>query len=228
MNTNKRLKLLLSTILLIPTIIFSGSVNAHDHKQRIGFVSGTATGGHIGPKYRDKNHYRKRNRSQVYFGFNYGYYQRYHGNHIGFGYSYPLTFHRDYYDWRYDIPRNYRRNDKRRHNNSDQLVATVTGVFIGTLIGSEIARYLDDVDRIRARNANISSYSAPIGQRIRWNNPEKNHYGSTTATRDGYSESGKYCREFYQTISIGKRTEQAYGTACQQTNGDWQIVRPLN
>jgi surface antigen len=46
-----------------------------------------------------------------------------------------------------------------------------------------------------------------------------------TATRDGYSESGKYCREFYQTVSIGGRTEDAYGVACLQPDGDWRIVQ---
>jgi surface antigen len=42
--------------------------------------------------------------------------------------------------------------------------------------------------------------------------------------REGTSESGKYCREFQQTVTIGGKTEQAYGTACRQPDGSWQIV----
>ena len=32
------------------------------------------------------------------------------------------------------------------------------------------------------------------------------------------------CREFQQTITVGGRTETAYGTACRQPDGDWKIV----
>jgi len=45
-----------------------------------------------------------------------------------------------------------------------------------------------------------------------------------TPVRDGYSESGSYCREFQQTVSIGGKNEQAYGVACRQPDGSWRIV----
>ena len=34
------------------------------------------------------------------------------------------------------------------------------------------------------------------------------------------------CREFQQTIVIGGRLEQAYGTSCQQPDGSWRISSP--
>ncbi len=33
-----------------------------------------------------------------------------------------------------------------------------------------------------------------------------------------------YCREYTRTVTIGNRLQDAYGTACQQRNGDWIIV----
>jgi len=106
----------------------------------------------------------------------------------------------------------------------DRLVTTGIGVFIGTLIGSEIGRSMDEVDRMKANEAINRAHTAPVGERITWNNPQTNHAGSVTPTRDGYSQSGSYCREFYQTVSIGGKTEDAYGVACRQPDGAWRIV----
>lgn len=35
---------------------------------------------------------------------------------------------------------------------------------------------------------------------------------------------GDYCREYTRTVTIGNRREEAYGTACLQPDGQWQIV----
>jgi hypothetical protein len=34
----------------------------------------------------------------------------------------------------------------------------------------------------------------------------------------------EYCREYTKTIIIGGRSERAYGTACYQSDGAWEIV----
>lgn len=36
------------------------------------------------------------------------------------------------------------------------------------------------------------------------------------------------CREFQQTISVGGQVQQAYGMACQQADGTWQLVSPAS
>ncbi len=105
-----------------------------------------------------------------------------------------------------------------------KLVATGAGVFIGALIGSEIGRSMDQVDRMKANQAINTAHSAPVGETITWNNPDSGHSGTVTPIRDGTSSSGSYCREFQQTVTIGGQTEQAYGTACRQPDGSWQIV----
>ena len=75
-------------------------------------------------------------------------------------------------------------------------------------------------------DAQIRATTAPIGQTIQWN--EGGAYGTVTATRDGTSSSNRYCREFQKTVTIGGRTEQAYGTACMQPDGAWEVVSDSN
>lgn len=106
-----------------------------------------------------------------------------------------------------------------------RLATTAAGVFVGALIGSEIGRSMDEVDRMKANEAANRAQTAPIGQRITWNNPQNNHSGSYTPVRDGYADNGNYCREFYQTVSIAGKNEEAYGVACRQADGTWRIVQ---
>ena len=105
-----------------------------------------------------------------------------------------------------------------------QLAATAAGVLVGGLVGSEIGRSMDDVDRMRADEANRAAQTAPIGRAITWNNPDSGHSGSVTPVRDGTSSDGLYCREFQQTVTIGGKTQSAYGTACRQPDGTWRII----
>jgi len=108
---------------------------------------------------------------------------------------------------------------------SGKLAATGAGVLIGGLLGSSIGRSMDDADRARANDAVLRAQNAPVGETIAWNNPQSGNYGTVTPLRDGTSASGQYCREFQQTITIGGRREQGYGTACQQPDGTWRIVQ---
>lgn len=108
---------------------------------------------------------------------------------------------------------------------SGRLWATGAGVLLGALAGSEVGRSLDKADMAYANQANTSAHKAPIGQQISWNNPETGNYGTVTPTRDGYSSSGRYCREYQQTVVVGGKQESAYGTACQQPDGSWEIVK---
>ena len=107
---------------------------------------------------------------------------------------------------------------------SGKLATTAAGVLLGGLMGSEIGRSMDDVDRMKANQAITHAQSAPLGETITWNNPNNDHSGTITPTRDGYSNTGNYCREFNQTVTIGGKTQDAYGVACRQPDGTWRIV----
>ncbi len=106
---------------------------------------------------------------------------------------------------------------------SGKLAMTAAGVLIGALIGSEIGRSMDEVDRMKAEQAYNQAATAPIGQTIAWDNPNTGNSGTVGAVREGTKSSGEYCREFQQTVVIGGRQEDAYGTACRRPDGSWEI-----
>ncbi len=107
---------------------------------------------------------------------------------------------------------------------SGQLVAVGLGTLLGAFAGSSIGASLDKADIAYANQAQNRAYAAPVGQTISWNNPDTGNSGTITPTRDGYSNSGRYCREYSQTIYVDGRQQTAYGTACQAPDGSWQLA----
>ena len=107
---------------------------------------------------------------------------------------------------------------------SGRLWATGAGVLLGGLLGSEIGSSLDRADQTYLQQANQRAYNAPVGETIRWNNPDSGNYGTVTPTRSGVDNGGRVCREYSQTIYVGGKSQSGYGTACQQSDGSWQVV----
>jgi surface antigen len=107
---------------------------------------------------------------------------------------------------------------------SGQLAATAGGAVLGLLLGSEVGKSLDRADRMYAERSYQQAQAAPVGQQITWSNPQSGNYGTVTPTRDGRDQAGNYCREYQQTVTVGGKTQQAYGTACRQPDGTWKVV----
>jgi len=105
-----------------------------------------------------------------------------------------------------------------------KLVAVGAGTLLGAFVGREIGSSLDKSDHQYAEQASQRAYAAPIGERVVWNNPQSGNSGTVVPVRDGYTPAGSYCREFQQTIVVGGRSEQAFGTACRQPDGSWKIT----
>jgi surface antigen len=98
------------------------------------------------------------------------------------------------------------------------------GVIGGALLGGLIGNYLDDRDkRMAAEAAHRALETAPSGRPVAWNNPDSGHSGTVTPVRT-YQSGGSYCREYQQTITVGGKQEQSYGTACRQPDGSWKVV----
>jgi surface antigen len=109
---------------------------------------------------------------------------------------------------------------------SGRVVGVAIGTLLGALLGGEVGRSMDRADQMAAERAYEQAQTAPIGQPITWDNPDNGHYGSVTPVREGtHDQTGEYCREFQQTVTIGGRPEDAYGVACQQPDGTWKIVQ---
>ncbi len=107
-----------------------------------------------------------------------------------------------------------------------KLLATGIGAVAGALIGGQIGKSMDETDR---KMAELSSRQAlefsPSGSSVEWKNPDNGHKGSITPTKTFKSPSGRYCREYTQEVIIGGETHKAYGKACRQPDGNWQIVK---
>ena len=83
---------------------------------------------------------------------------------------------------------------------------TALGALGGAAIGNSIGNGMDNANRAAAQPAMVlaSPQAAPQA-------PVNNN-----------------CREFTQTITVGGRPQQAYGTACRQADGTWQVVQPAS
>lgn len=102
----------------------------------------------------------------------------------------------------------------------------LAGVLLGGLVGGAIGNSLDQADRDYLERASYYGLeSTPSGEVSEWHNPDSGHYGSIEPTRTWESASGRYCREYTQTITVGGRTKRGYGTACRQRDGSWRIVQ---
>lgn len=96
--------------------------------------------------------------------------------------------------------------------------------IMGGLLGGFIGNRLDARDkRLAAEAATRAFENNRTGQASTWNNPDSGHSGSITPTRTYQLANGNYCREYQQTVTIGGERHQAYGTACRQPDGTWQV-----
>jgi surface antigen len=101
--------------------------------------------------------------------------------------------------------------------------AIAAGVIGGALVGGLVGNMLDERDkRMAAESQNRALETTPAGQSVAWNNPDSGHSGSVTPIRT-YQSGGTYCREYQQTVTIGGKQEQSYGTACRQPDGSWKV-----
>lgn len=44
------------------------------------------------------------------------------------------------------------------------------------------------------------------------------------STAQAQMDSGQYCREYQQSVTIQGKTQEGYGTACLQPDGSWQMI----
>ena len=93
---------------------------------------------------------------------------------------------------------------------------------IYAILALQLADVLNERQQYGYAQAQQRAAAAPLGESIQWS--DGGVYGSVMATRDGIDRGGRYCREFQHQVSIGNRLQSAYGTACRQPDGDWEIV----
>jgi surface antigen len=105
-----------------------------------------------------------------------------------------------------------------------KLAMTGLGIVLGALLGGEVGSSLDKADQLALqRNTYAALTTQRIGRPVAWSNPETGSTVVVTPTHESVSASG-YCREFQQAVTVGGRTEKAFGTACRQPDGSWKIT----
>jgi len=103
--------------------------------------------------------------------------------------------------------------------------AVVIGALAGTMIGGSMGRSMDERDRRAYAHASHQAFEyGRSGQPSYWHNPDSGNHGYV-APQPAYERApGEYCREYQQTITVGGRKEEGYGTACRRPDGTWEII----
>lgn len=100
------------------------------------------------------------------------------------------------------------------------------GALIGGLVGSKVGQYMDEQDKMKANITTQKSLEySKSGSSSTWRNPDSRHHGTVTPYQAYQDNTGRYCREYVQTVTISGETQKAYGTACRQPDGSWQVVK---
>jgi surface antigen len=104
---------------------------------------------------------------------------------------------------------------------SGRIAATIAGAALGGLLGGALGSQFDERDREIAQQAQLRAVSR--GRSTSWRGQNSDAYGSVEPGEIYTSNTGN-CREYTHTIFIGGRPKQGRGTACQNEQGDWEIV----
>ena len=98
--------------------------------------------------------------------------------------------------------------------------------FLGWLAFTAITlAIIDSLNEQQQREHELAlrdALRAPVGETIHWDDADAS--GSVTVIREGTSSTGRYCREYTQEIRVGGESQHAYGTACRNADGTWEIV----
>jgi surface antigen len=81
---------------------------------------------------------------------------------------------------------------------------------------------MDDVDRLYLAR---TLEAAPSGRVTAWQNPDTQTHYQAQPLRTYQRPDGRYCREYQTRTLVGGAWRDAYGTACRQPDGSWELQR---
>ncbi|MEQ9110489.1 MAG: hypothetical protein RIF37_05040 [Rhodospirillaceae bacterium] len=117
----------------------------------------------------------------------------------------------------------YGRHQRRYHGYGHYTTDNDAIVFLGlAAVTLAILNSATESQQRAHEQSMIEATRANRGETITWNDGPQS--GSVTVLRTGTAPSGQPCREFSQAVTIGGRSETAYGIACRQPDGAWRIV----
>lgn len=106
-----------------------------------------------------------------------------------------------------------------------QLVAVAAGTLIGAFLGSEVGKSLDRADRLAMAHAEQQALEyGTSGSTTTWTNPDSGNSGEIIPEPAYQDGSGRYCREYWHSVTVAGEKRVAYGTACRQPDGTWMLI----
>lgn len=101
-------------------------------------------------------------------------------------------------------------------------LGAVAGAFLGNTLGAQ----MDENDKLKMQStSNNALENSKSGYTTHWRNPDSGNKGTITPNKTYQASNGQYCREYSQSITVGNKTQQGYGTACRQPDGSWKIIK---
>ncbi len=107
-----------------------------------------------------------------------------------------------------------------------RVASGAAGAVLGAFLGNQIGLSLDRADRLAMeKSTNNALEKTRSGKKVAWQNPDSGNRGTIVPRPAFKNQNGQYCREFRQTITVGGKTAEGFGTACRQPDGAWKILR---
>ena len=94
--------------------------------------------------------------------------------------------------------------------------------LVGGLLGNYVGRRMDERDK---RNMQSAIVNTPVGSEATWKSKKTGDTYVVRPVKNYRARSGRYCREYNTRVKIGGKWKNAYGRACRQPDGSWQIVK---
>lgn len=209
-----------------------GHTSQYDQGDRGGRHYDRGNGRHRNWSGRNWSGRHRGNRSSVVIYRGPSYYEPRYGYGYGsrYGYRYSPRYRNRHYAPRYrDYGRSYGYGSYGGYGNGFGFGFSASGSDAVAIVGLTaltlaVLKSANETQRYAHERAMRRVTRAPVGEPIIWN--EHNGSGRVTVTRTGTLPStGQPCREFTQEVTIDGQQETAYGTACRQPDGAWQLVQ---
>ncbi|MBN9542894.1 MAG: glycine zipper 2TM domain-containing protein [Alphaproteobacteria bacterium] len=105
-----------------------------------------------------------------------------------------------------------------------RMVGAALGALGGAAFGNWMGEHLDPKDQQTHINTTQRSLeNARTNQQIGWDDPDTGASGFVMPTQTYKSREGRVCREYTQVIQVDGKRQEAFGKACRNNDGYWQI-----
>lgn len=106
-------------------------------------------------------------------------------------------------------------------NMSNQDAGVLTEAVADGLIGGDISKNMDDMDRMKMNRA-LENHS--VGEPICWLTSHSGAFYHDTPVKNMSVQCNSYCHAHSTTAMVAGKKQQIYGTACRQPDGSWRMM----